>query len=163
MSKIKWVMLAKFAAPLLVERLCAPAFAQNSQHLSAQDMSECAGLAVSLTKRIERITLDYSPGSLTQVDRILHQFHRNKPTKEQLPTLVGSFGCYVGEVLIRNLNGSWEFPSAGQKDVLGEQAIVRLPKGVVANPMGKVRKFVQSGTGDSAVALYQAAEQHSRQ
>ena len=71
---------------------------------------QLAELAVAAAKNVDKIELDYSPQSLTAVDRILESFHREGLKESQVGETVFSFGCYVGEVLVRHNRGVWKMP-----------------------------------------------------
>ncbi len=77
--------------------------------------------AVADAAQYDRITLDYSIGSLKQVDQILGRVHENyleNPGSISLRGLSAEYGAYVGEVIRRNEpNAYWTRDSqvAGEK------------------------------------------------
>jgi len=120
-----------------------------------------AQLAVDAARNVDRVELDYSPQSLADVDRILGKFHADKLRADQIGETVFSFGCYVGEVLVRHLGGSWTMPVQGFLSRLGlggsNMMVVRMPNGIVWNPIGKAFKLLENGKEDSVSYLYDVA------
>lgn len=106
--------------------------------------------------------MDYSEKSLAYVDKTLNYFHTARIKNANVETAIGAFGCYVGEVFVRNLKGSWLIPTDAEKAALGDGVFVKLPGGVLVNPIGKVHKLVENGMEDSVVWLYKVSEQKSR-
>ena len=130
--------------------------------LTAEAMAECAGVAVSLAKKADNVTLDYSTKSLEYVDKTVNYLRTLPIPKANIDTIVGAFGCYVGEVFVRNLSGAWYFPSPEEQAVLAEDALVKLPKGIISNPIGKVRKLMHNGLEDSVAGWYRWNEEQLR-
>jgi len=68
------------------------------------------------------------------------------------------FGCYLGEVLVRNADGEWlataGTPMAGNTPY---PLVVRMKRsGAICNPIGKVFKRFENGPEDSLPAFYDA-------
>jgi hypothetical protein len=120
-----------------------------------------AQLAVDAAWNVDRVELDYSPQSLADVDRILGKFHEQKMRADQIGETVFSFGCYVGEVLVRHLGGSWTMPEQGFLARLGignsSMMAVQMPNGIVWNPIGKTFKLLENGKEDSVSYFYDVA------
>ncbi len=121
---------------------------------------ELAELAVAAARNVDKIELDYSPQSLTAVDRILESFHREGLNVNQIGETVFSLGCYVGEVLVRHNRGVWKLPKQtafarilrrGENNTM----VVELPDGTVCNPIGKAFKFLEDGKTESVAYFYQ--------
>jgi hypothetical protein len=91
------------------------------------------------------IQLDYSPASLRHIDTLLGAGSGG----EDSSALLLMAGCYVGEVFVRHLGGSWTL--AEPKDTLPS---VKLPNGGLCNPMGKVVKLHRNGEGDSVAFFF---------
>ena len=120
-----------------------------------------AELAVAAALNVEQITLDYSPKSLADVDGIVGRFHQEGLRANQIGETVFSFGCYVGEVLVRNHKGVWKLAAATKwpktlKESL-DMIVVELPNGSVWNPIGKAFKLLENGEGDSVEYFYHVA------
>ena len=114
-----------------------------------------ADMALSAVKNIERVDLDYSPASLEIVDEILGRFHRDRVRGESIGATLFAFGCYVGEVFVRNFGGRWrkeeETPMRG---LAGLFIVVELSDGKICNPIGKVFKRVEDGEGEGLPYFY---------
>jgi hypothetical protein len=67
--------------------------------------------AVDLAARNFGVTLDWSEGSVRQVEQMLGRLHdemaRAQPPQEAVWGFAKSFGSYVGEVLRRHHGGEW--------------------------------------------------------
>ena len=111
------------------------------------------------TKEVDNIILDYSPDSLCHVDKIVNRFHDEGLTENQIGETVFSFGCYVGEVLVRNNGGVWKLPKQSliAKFLKGNEnmMVVELPNGTVCNPIGKTFKLLCDGLTESVTYFYQ--------
>jgi hypothetical protein len=120
-----------------------------------------AQLAVDAARNIDHVHLDYSPASLGEVDRILGKFHAEGLTEDQMGATVFSFGCYVGEVLVRNNSGRWVMPGQSALSKLGlgdsNMMVVELPDGGVWNPIMKAFKLLKNGESDSVAYFYRVA------
>jgi hypothetical protein len=116
-----------------------------------------AQTAVDAARNVDGINLDFSPESLSEVDRIIGSFFNEGLGSNQVGETVFSFGCYVGEVFVRHQAGRWIKPKAslfrfGGSDLM----IVELPNGVVCNPIGKAFKLLEQGASESVSYFYQA-------
>ena len=120
-----------------------------------------AQLAVDAARNVDRVELNYSPQSLPEVDRIICKFHAEKMRADQIGETVFSFGCYVGEVLVRNLGGTWKNPEQSFWSRFGlgnsNMMVVEMPNGIVWNPIGKAFKLLENGKEDSVSYLYDVA------
>lgn len=120
-----------------------------------------AQIAVEAARDIDHVTLDYSSASLAEVDRILGKFHAEGLTADQMGETVFSFGCYVGEVLVRNNGGRWVMPRQSVLSKLGfgdsTMMVVELPNGDVWNPIMKAFKLLENGEADSVAYFYRVA------
>jgi len=128
-----------------------------------ENAAKLAQLAVEAAKKVDGIDLDYSPRSLASVDQILGKFHAEGLSENQIGETVFSFGCYVGEVLVRHNKGNWSMPTDSflAKFGLGgsNMMVVELPNGSTWNPIGKVFKLLKNGQEDSVAYLYTIATQ----
>ena len=96
------------------------------------------------------ITLDYSPESLGEVERLIREnfTDRRGRVKKKWRDLSGAIGAYVTEVILRNLGGRWDWEP--EFEVAG----VRLPSGAFTAPLAKSRKRLEEGEGDDFVSYY---------
>tara|TARA_R110000850_G_scaffold274404_2_gene411856 strand:+ start:354 stop:920 length:567 start_codon:yes stop_codon:yes gene_type:complete len=116
-----------------------------------------AEIAINVVKNVENIELDYSPESLKVIDRIIQGFHEEGLTEEQMAETIFTFGCYAGEVFVRNRNAKWVTP----EDVMPPNVanlfrfmVIQLPDGKVWNPIDKAFKELENGAEDSLEFLY---------
>jgi hypothetical protein len=126
-----------------------------------ENAAALAQLAVDAARDVEHVELDYSPQSLAEVDRILGKFHAEKLRADQMGETIFSFGCYVGEILVRHLGGSWQMPERGFLARLGlgdsNLMVVQMPNDIVWNPIGKAFKLLENGKEDSVSYFYAVA------
>lgn len=116
---------------------------------------------VATVHKLDGISLDYSVGSLATLDSRILAFRQQGATSVQMPETLFMFGCYFGEVLVRNLGGRW-FTPAQNAATLAVLA-VELDAGLQANPIGKVFKLLENGPEDSTAWLYRVlAEEKSK-
>lgn len=62
---------------------------------------------VGVAQSISGVTLDFSVQSLESVDALIQGFRSQGITEERFAETLFGFGCYVGEVMVRNGGGSW--------------------------------------------------------
>jgi hypothetical protein len=100
--------------------------------------------------------LDYSPASLTEVERLISEelSGRRGVPKKKYRDLAGVAGGYLAEVILRNIGGEWAFESKF------EAGGIRLPSGTFVFPLHKSRKRYEDGPGDDFVSYYTVLEQH---
>src|SRR5258707_601806 len=126
-----------------------------------ENAAKHAQLAADAARDVEGITLDFSPQSLTNIDRIVGRFHSDGLRPEQIGSTVFSFGCYVGEIFVRHHGGVWKAPAETTlPDDLKDQnnmMVVELPNGDVWNPIGKTFTLLENGQGDSVAYFYHIA------
>jgi hypothetical protein len=110
-----------------------------------------AALAVEAALDVDNISLDYAPDSLRSVEAVLD---REGAGRKDAAALL--FGCYVGEVFVRAGRGRWratdETPMKGMTDV---PLLVELGSGDYCNPLSRVRKYCESGAGESLVRFWE--------
>ena len=128
---------------------------------SPENAPALAEKLVATVHKLDGISLDYSVESLTTLDSRILAFRQQGATSAEMPETLFMFGCYFGEVLIRNLGGKWFRPAQhpGAFAVLA----VELDAGLQANPIGKVFKLLENGPEDSTAWLYRVlAEEKSK-
>jgi hypothetical protein len=94
--------------------------------------------------------LDYSPESLSQVERLITEAlsGRNGKPKRKYRELSGVTGAYVAEVILRNIGGEWGFEPEW------EAGGIRLPSGMWVFPLHKAGKRYEDGPGDDFASYY---------
>lgn len=126
--------------------------------LSAQTASNYAQTAVNMVAQLDGAKLDYSTASLKEVDRILFGFHANGDKSVNLSGTAIVIGCYVGEVMIRNLEAIWVNSNEVSSPLAssdGNLPLIQTSVGTLSNPIGKVFKAIDNGSEDSIVWFYE--------
>jgi hypothetical protein len=109
------------------------------------------------TRELDGVDLDYTPGTLGQLDDVLERFRASGDGVEEIRETLFGFGCYLGEVFIRNAGGHWKL--VGETPLAKVESlplVVELPDGSVVNPLGRVFKRVQIGPGESVRYFYES-------
>ncbi len=123
---------------------------------SPANAAEIAGMTPPVVQQNYGVALDYSPGSLKELDAIVDDLRRDQRF-EALQTLLFSMGCYVGEVLVRHAGGRWRrTEELGMGKVASSPIAVEMPDGRGCNPVARVYRRFQKGREDSLAAFYQA-------
>ena len=118
---------------------------------------QLAELAVNAARTYSQIELDYTPASLASVDQIIEGFRKDGVSAEQMMETLFAFGCYVGEVLIREYDARWRLTSETRmKDVSGFPLVVEFGTENFCNPLGRVYKRMANGDVDSLVGFYES-------
>ncbi|WP_033222444.1 hypothetical protein [Kitasatospora phosalacinea] len=104
--------------------------------------------------RVSGAELDYSVGSLAVVDGIIEEFRASGIVSGQVGETLFGFGCYVGEVMVRQGGAAWRAVSAEEVPAFGFPLVVGLPSGQVCNPIGKVFRRLENGPQDSLPHFY---------
>ncbi len=140
----------------------------RSQGLSLpyKPVPENAGLladrAVRAAKDVEGVTLDYSHASLKHVDKTVLRFREQGLQWQQVGATLFVFGCYVGEVVVRNLSARWEMPNEKEQSVGFDWMGIRTSNGAFWDPINKVFKLLKNGEEDSVWYLYSVIESDGR-
>ena len=161
MSNVRRLMnrrLLQVLLTLALLQLHPASLAAEEEQLTSKDMAECAAALVAMSSGSGNAAFDYSPGSLASVDEALTRLRASSTPAEAREAFLGWLGCYTGEVFVRNLNGLWYFPATEERAVLGVKPVVKLPGGLLVNPIGKAHKFMRNGIEDSVKALYEYTE-----
>jgi hypothetical protein len=125
-----------------------PATPENASRFAA-DIADAA-------RNVSGVHLDLSPKSLSLVDNILEELRADGLAPNQIAETLFGFGCYVGEVFVRNGGGKWKNTDDTQlKGLGGFSLVVELPSGAVCNPIGKAFKRLENGAEDSLEYFYQ--------
>ncbi len=99
------------------------------------------------------LKLDYSPKSLETLDEFISKKFEPTGSKSVGDSLLIGIGCYVGEVIIRNVGGHWNTSGKPEiNDVADIQAMF---------PIQKVVKRFRNGSVDSLLFYYATIARHS--
>jgi len=126
--------------------------------VAPKNAAEFAGWGVEQAKKAYNVTLDYSVGSLKDIDDILEQFFAEHVTVGDVYLSLFCFGCYVGEVIVRNNQGArWIGLAENETESeLDSGMVVRLASGTIVNPIGKAEKRMLNGDIDQLQYFYKA-------
>ncbi|HEX6810646.1 MAG TPA: hypothetical protein VF384_03385 [Planctomycetota bacterium] len=134
----------------------------DSEPTVADMMAAYAQDAVDHARASVGVTLDFSPGSIEHVERILAQLHsslpkgflgklrRRGPTQQDILKMAKMYGGYIGEVVRRAGGGEWTFDT---EIAPGERILCLSKEGQRVWPVAKVHKRITAGSGDD-VWLY---------
>ncbi len=110
---------------------------------------------VEAARNVSKVELDYSPESLKLVDEIIEGFRREGLELEDIGMTLFGFGCYAGEVFVKNAGAVWKKTvDTPMKAAAGAPMVVALPNGNVTNPIGKVFKRFENGAVDGLPYFY---------
>ena len=115
-----------------------------------------AELAVVVIQKSQGKLLDFSPESLKTVDELVLGFKKEGNTPQSMNKTLVILGCYVGEVMVRNLGYQWDNPTDTEMAFGFDVTGIRGKNGGLSNPIGKVFKLMTIGEEDSVMAFYQA-------
>jgi len=122
-----------------------------------------AGLAVRLASAERDIDLDYTPGSLDDVDWFIENVRERGLCSDEVPEALFVLGCYIGEVLVRGLRGEWfETARSAQKGLSQWPMVVVLPDRTAVDPIGIAFRRLELGSSEYIPALYAAAAASAR-
>jgi hypothetical protein len=111
--------------------------------------SDHAKLALKVAREHYDTDLDYSPESLEWLDSEVDSLREDGLDAEEAAEALFVFGCYLGEVMVRNLGGSWaSTPRSPLKDVSPWPMVVTLPDGSAWDTIGKVYKRLELGDSE---------------
>jgi hypothetical protein len=115
---------------------------------------EIAAMILPFVNENYGIALDYSVGSLRQVDGVIDDLRKDQAF-EDLQPLLFSLGCYVGEVLVRHAGAEWcTTEGLGMGAVATSPIVIRMPDGRGCNPVGKTYKRFRNGPEDNLAWFY---------
>ena len=116
-----------------------------------------AALARESAWQVSRVDLDDTSKTLAKVDDILERMRDHGIAPEHVGGTLFMFGCYVGEVFVREYGATWvETAKTPMRDVAGHPIIVQLNDDAFCNPIGKVWKRLANGEEDSLVFFFKA-------
>ena len=125
---------------------------------TAEFAPQLADLAVAAAKDISHIELDFSAESLHALEDIIERFCADGLSVDDIGSSLFCFGCYLGEVLTRNLGGIWVATSASPMASYAQwPMVIKMDKGDWWNPIGKLFKRFTDGEGESLPYFYSLA------
>ena len=122
---------------------------------------QAAEFAVTVARDIFKAELDFTPATLEALDTIIENTRLGGCKVSEMTYFMIGFGCYLGEVIVRNIGGVWQSTSDILTKAKYEEELVLLleSKGVLLNPLGKVHKRLRIGPDESVEAFYHFAAQ----
>jgi hypothetical protein len=131
-------------------RLRYPATPEN-----ARDHAE---LAVRVAREEYDTELDYSSESLERLDGEIDSLREDGLDGEEAAEVLFVFGCYLGEVMVRQLGGRWvPVGRSPLKDVSPWPMVVTLADGSTWDTIGKVYKRLELGDSEFLPSFFQWA------
>ena len=121
-----------------------------------------ADTIVKRASEVSKVKLDFSPASLRIVDDIIESFRREGQSAEAISATLYCFGCYVGEVFVRNAGALWRSADHAPEGFTNAPIVVELPDGMICNPIDKVVKRLLNGEVDSLSYFYGAFTQYKK-
>lgn len=119
---------------------------------TSEHAAELAQRAVDAARNVSGVDLDYTPASLSVVDGILEVFR--EPGSDAVAETIFVFGCYLGEVLVRNAGYEWVDTPPEVARYTFPLTVYRASTAAHANPIGKAFKRVDNGNTDSVAYFY---------
>lgn len=128
-----------------------------------QTAREHADLAARVAWEEYEIRLDYSPGSLEDLDGLVDSLREDGLSAEDAAETLFVLGCYLGEVLVRDLGGSWVPTSrSALRDVSPWPMVAVLRDASAWDAIGKVFKRLELGDSEYLPAYFSAAAGRGR-
>jgi len=116
--------------------------------LTENNVSEFTDAIIASSKKgpVKDATLDYSPKSLADLNKIIIEFSKIGLTEAQIGPALNMFGLYLGEVIIRNIGGRWTETEEETAPLLlvFENIGECHTQDIYLNPIGKVFQFFKN-------------------
>jgi hypothetical protein len=130
---------------------------------SAQNARDHAALAVRAVREEFDAELDFTPGSIEPLDGYVETLREEGWSAEDAAELLFVLGCYVGEVFVRSLRGTWTpTPRSPLARVSPWPMVVVLPDGSAWDTIGKTYLRFEIGDSEYLPAYYAGAASHGR-
>lgn len=130
---------------------------------SPENARDHAQIAVDLAREEFDAELDFSPGTLELVDSFIDSLREEGLDGEGAAERLFVFGCYLGEVMVRHLGGSW-VPTARSplRGVSPWPMVVALENGSAWDAIGKAYVRLELGDSEYLPAFYETAKGGAR-
>lgn len=123
---------------------------ENETEEVLHKIKEMSQTFIKTVKKKFKIDLDYSEESLVIADDIITLFF--KKHRDHFYQAAVLIGCYLGEVIIKNLGGKW----------LNDHSIKKVGKTkIIIKPILKAKKRLASGLAESLVTYYRTLKTNS--
>jgi hypothetical protein len=111
--------------------------------------AQLAELMVQPARGNSEIELDFSVNSLKEVDRAIRRMRREHADTGHVATTLFGFGCYVGEVFVRNSGAQWRLTQETHlRGLTKSPMVVELEEEQCCDPIFKVfNRFAHAREG----------------
>lgn len=124
---------------------------------------QLAEVCIDTAKRVSGLKLDYSVESLRLVESQLESFREQGLSVDQIASTLFCFGCYVGELLAKHLDGRWVYTDLSKmKGLTPFPIVVEVSNGDCWNPIGRVFRRFEEGDGEDLSYFYRVAASGGR-
>jgi hypothetical protein len=122
-----------------------------------------AQIAVALAREEYDAELDFSPGSLELADTLVDSLREEGLDGEGAAETLFVLGCYLGEVMVHRLGGTWVPTSRSSlRGVSPWPMVVALADGSAWDTIGKAYKRLELGDSEYLPAFFEAAAGRAR-
>lgn len=125
---------------------------------SPENAADHARIAVALARDDYDAELDLTPASLEVVDALVDSLREEGRDGEAAAEALFVLGCYVGEVMVRQLGGAWV--ATGRSPLRGVSPwpmVVALPDGSAWDAIGKAYRRLELGDSEYLPAFFEMA------
>jgi hypothetical protein len=127
---------------------------------SPANAADHAELAVKVAGEQHGLELDFSTASLEVLDDVIESMREEGLDGEEAAEGLFVFGCYLGEVMVRRLKGTWvPTPRSPLRELSPWPMVVMLKDGSAWDTIGKVYKRLELGDSEYLPAFFQWAAQ----
>ena len=130
---------------------------------SPENARDHARIAVDLAAREYDTLLDFSPGSLEVADSLIDSLREEGIDGEGAAEALFVLGCYLGEVMVRQLGGAWVATARSPlRAVSPWPMVVALADGSAWDAIGKAYKRLELGDSEYLPAFFESAASGGR-
>ena len=130
---------------------------------SPENARDHAQIAADLARQEYDAELDFSPGSLELVDSFIESLREEGIDGEGAAEQLFVLGCYLGEVMVRHLGGSWvPTPRSPLRGVSPWPMVVALDDASAWDAIGKTYKRLELGDSEYLPAFFETAAGRGR-
>jgi hypothetical protein len=123
-----------------------------------ENAAQHAQIAIALARDEYDAELDMSKASLEVVDALIDSLREEGRDGEEAAEALFVFGCYLGEVMVRELGGAW-VPTARSplRGVAPWPMVVALADGSAWDVIGKAYRRLELGDSEYLPAFFEVA------
>jgi hypothetical protein len=130
---------------------------------SPANAGDHAEIAVKVAREDYDTKLDFSAASLQDLDSEIDSMREDGIDGEAAAEVLFVFGCYLGEVLVQRLGGSWVATAQSPlRGVCPWPMVVALPDGSAWDVIGKVYRRLELGDSEYLPGFFGAAARRPR-